>query len=317
MGEILKAYMVPHPPIIVPEIGKGQEEPARSTIDAYERVARQIKELAPETIIITTPHGTAYSDYIHIMPGKRLKGSFRNFNAPEVRFEFENDLKLIEKITEKALECGIEAGTLGAADKELDHGSLVPLYYITKYYTDFSIVRISISGLTLLQHYIFGSCIQKAVASHDKKTVFVASGDLSHRLKDDGPYGFAEEGPVFDNLLVEAVKAGDFKKLIEIDEKLCYSAGECGLRSFAMLAGALNGYSVRTSVLSYEGPFGVGYMVAEIEPDGKDLSRDLVSFYEARQKSEIEATRKAEDPYVSLARASLEHYVKKGRVKEG
>ncbi|NLM75457.1 MAG: AmmeMemoRadiSam system protein A [Clostridiaceae bacterium] len=316
MGEILKAYMVPHPPVIVPEIGRGQENPAKSTIDAYEKIAKQIKDLAPETIIITTPHGIAYSDYIHIMPGKKLKGSFDDFNAPEVKFEFDNDTKLIEKITQEAFECGIEAGTLGARETGLDHGSLVPLYYIAKYYTDFSLVRISISGLPLIQHYIFGNCIQKAVAAHDKNVVFIGSGDLSHRLKHDGPYGFAEEGPVFDNQLVEAVKNVDFKKMLEIDEKLCNAAGECGLRSFAILAGALNGRNVMSKVLSYEGPFGVGYMVAELEPDEKDSARDLISYYESMHRSQVEAARESEDPYVSLARAALEHYVKKRKVMD-
>ena len=314
MGEILKAYIVPHPPIIVPEIGKGEGKDAAATIDAYDIIARQIKELAPQTIIITTPHGTAYADYIHIMPSKKLKGSFESFGAPHLTYEFENDLELIESIKEKALTCGIEAGTLGARDKELDHGSLVPLYHIAKYYTDFTLIRISIAGLPLKQLYMFGNCIQKAIASSDKKVVFIGSGDLSHRLKDDGPYGFAKEGPVFDNLLIESVKAADFKKLLEIDEQICERAGECGLRSFAILAGALNGYNIKSNVLSYEGPFGVGYMIAELALDGRDLSRDLISFYEERRKNEIEATRKAEDQYVSLARMALENFVKKGKV---
>ncbi|NMA66329.1 MAG: AmmeMemoRadiSam system protein A [Clostridiaceae bacterium] len=314
MGEILKAYIVPHPPIIVPEIGKGEEKAAKATIDAYEEIARQIKELAPETIIITTPHGTVYSDYIHISPGNKLKGNFGNFGAPGLKYEFINDTILIDKITKKALDYGIDAGTLGAREKELDHGSLLPLYYITKYYSNFSLVRISISGLPLELHYKFGSCIQKALASYDKKVVFIGSGDLSHKLRHEGPYGFAEEGPVFDNLLVEAVKTSDFKKMMDLDENLCELAGECGLRSFAILAGALNGYNVKSKVLSYEGPFGVGYMIAELELDGEDLSRDLLSFYECKLKSEIEATRKAEDPYVSLARTALEHYVTKGKV---
>ncbi|NLM72456.1 MAG: AmmeMemoRadiSam system protein A [Clostridiaceae bacterium] len=314
MGEILKAYIVPHPPIIIPEIGKGEQNNASATINAYEEIARQIKELSPQTIIITTPHGTAYADYIHILPGKKLSGSFKNFGAPELSFEFENDLELIESIKENALTCGIEAGTLGAREKELDHGSLVPLYYISKYFTDFSLIRISIAGLPLKQLYVFGSCIQKAVTSSDKKVVFIGSGDLSHRLKEDGPYGFAEEGPAFDEFLVENIKAADFKKLLDIDERLCEQAGECGLRSFAMLAGALNGYRVKSKVLSYEGPFGVGYMIAELTLDGRDLSRDLISFYEESHKHEIEATRKAEDPYVTLARTALENFVKKGKV---
>lgn len=314
MGEIQKAYIVPHPPIIIPEIGKGQEKDASATIAAYDTIGRQIKELAPQVIILTTPHGTAYGDYIHISPGKMLKGSFKNFGVPEIQLEFTNQTKLADKIAEIAQSFGIEAGGLGAREKDLDHGVLVPLYFISRYYSDFSLVRISIAGLPPEQLYTFGYCIQKAVAQSDQKAVFVASGDLSHKLRDDGPYGYVKEGPVFDELLAKAIKAVDFKKLLDMDENLCNLAGECGLRSFIMMAGALNGLGVKSNILSYEGPFGVGYMVAELTVNGPDLSRDLLSFYECKRKSEIEATRKAEDPYVSLARLALEHFIKKGKV---
>ena len=150
--------------------------------------------------------------------------------------------------------------------------------------------------------------------TYGKKIVLIGSGDLSHKLTSDGPYGFAPEGPVFDKYLVETIKSADFKKLISIDSQLSYKAGECGLRSFAIIAGALNGYCIKSNVLSYEGPFGVGYMVAELAPGNQDLSRDLFSFIETMHKSDIEVIRKAEDPYVALARKSLEYYIKRGKI---
>ncbi|MCX7773949.1 MAG: AmmeMemoRadiSam system protein A [Clostridia bacterium] len=316
MGEILKAYIVPHPPIVVPEVGKGNENGASATLHAYDQIARQIGELAPDVIIVTTPHGPAYGDYIHISAGKRLTGSFRSFGAPEVSLEFTNDTELIDKLTEIALAHGIEAGGLGTKEKEIDHGALVPLYFVNRYYTKYLLVRISIAGLPLEELYKFGFCIQKAVTQMDRRVVFIGSGDLSHRLKDDGPYGFSPEGPEFDKAIEEIVRKVDFKRLVELDGDLCEKAVECGLRSFTIMAGALNSYAVKSKILSYEGPFGVGYMIAELDINGQDLSRDLISFYEIKRKSELEATRKAEDPYVALARLTLETFVKKGRVIE-
>ncbi len=316
MEVIKKAYIVPHPPLIIPEVGKGEEKAISSTIGAYHEIGKQIKDLAPEVIIVTTPHGPAYGDYIHISSSPRLKGSFKMFGAPEVTLEFNSDKGLIDNIIETAKDCGIDAGGEGAQDKELDHGALIPLYFVSQYYTDFTLVRISISGHSLEQLYTFGNCIQKAIFNTNKSVVFISSGDLSHKLAKDGPYGFAPEGPIFDKYLIEAIKSSDFKKLLTIDSDLYYKAGECGLRSFAIMAGALNGLSISSSILSYEGPFGVGYLVASLSINGYDLSRDLVSFIECRHRSEICVTRKAEDPYVSLARASLEHYVRKGKALE-
>lgn len=316
MGEILKAYMVPHPPLLIPDIGKGKEAAISSTIEAYNEVGKQIKDLAPDVIILTSSHGPAYSDYIHISPGKKLRGSFKSFGAPNVALEFKTESKLTDGIIETARIFGIDAGLEGAQNNDLDHGALVPLYFITRYYSDFTLIRISIAGFSLEQLYNFGYCIQKAVSDYDKNVVFVGSGDLSHKLTNEGPYGFAPEGPVFDEYFVEAIKASDFKKLISVDEELSHMAAECGLRSFVIVTGALNGLNIKSKVLSYEGPFGVGYMVAELSIDGHDLSRDLFSFFDCKNKSEIEAARKAEDPYVSLARESLEYYINRGKILE-
>ena len=53
---ILGAYMVPHPPLILPEIGKGTEQAIQSTIDAYRKAAEEIGSLKPDTIVVISPH---------------------------------------------------------------------------------------------------------------------------------------------------------------------------------------------------------------------------------------------------------------------
>ena len=85
-GSILAAFMVPHPPMIVPEIGRGSEKQIAETTAAYVRAAEEIARLTPDTIIITSPHIVMYTDYFHIPPGAEAYGSFREFRAPGVRF---------------------------------------------------------------------------------------------------------------------------------------------------------------------------------------------------------------------------------------
>lgn len=95
---ILAAFMVPHPPMIVPEIGKGSEKQVTDTIVAYERVADEVAALKPDTLIITSPHAVMYADYFHISPGKAATGSFRQFRAPGVRFSEQYDTELVKRI---------------------------------------------------------------------------------------------------------------------------------------------------------------------------------------------------------------------------
>jgi len=100
------------------------------------------------------------------------------------------------------------------------------------------------------------------------KIALIASGDLSHCLKEDGPYGFHSDGPKFDKTLIECLKNKDIEGILNLDTKYP-EAGECGLRSFCFLLGFLEEYSKnskqtwQTEILSYEGPFGVGYLTAK------------------------------------------------------
>ena len=73
---VAAAYMVPHPPLIVPEVGRGQEQGIAGTADAYRRVAEEIASIRPDTIVVASPHAVMYQDYFHISPGTEAAGDF-------------------------------------------------------------------------------------------------------------------------------------------------------------------------------------------------------------------------------------------------
>ena len=200
---IVVAFMVPHPPMIVPDVGRGSENQIEKTIKAYEKVADEIAALKPETIIISSPHSVMYSDYFHISPGSGAVGSFAEFDAPQAQFDIEYDEELVNRIADMADASHFPAGTLGEKNPSLDHGTMVPLWFILKKYKDFKLVRTGLSGYDLLKHYEYGMMIKDAVEELGRKVVYIASGDLSHKLQDYGPYGFAEEGPVYDKRIMD------------------------------------------------------------------------------------------------------------------
>lgn len=307
---IEETFIVPHPSLIIPEIGKGDQFKISKTIDAYHEIADRISTIKPDTIIIISPHSTSYSDYIHISSKEDAKGSFNRFGVANIKMHVLYDQELIKSITDFADEENIRAGTLGEINEPLDHGVMVPLYFINQKYQDYKLVRISISNQSSLVHYQFGKCLQKAVAMTNKKVVIVASGDLSHKLTEDGPYGFSSDGSVFDRKITTAMSSGDFLAFLNFKEELCESAAECGLRSFIIMAGALDGYGVSSNLLSYEGPFGVGYAVASFKVTGKDNSRHFDTIFMEQEKNHLEKIRNDEDCYVKLARQSIEYYVK-------
>ncbi len=256
---LLAGYMVPHPPIAVAEIGRGEEKKIQASLDAFDEAARDIARIAPETIVLTSPHAVMYRNYFHISPGKRASGDFRRFRAPQVKIRAEYDAPLAARIASLCAAEGFPAGTEGEREPELDHGTMVPLYFINRRYTDYRLVRIGLSGLSLEDHVHFGEIIRRAAEESGRRTVFVASGDLSHCQKEDGPYGFRPEGPEYDRRIMDVMGRAAFGELTEFDGTFLDRCMECGHRSFAIMGGAFGGDRPDARTLAHEATFGVGY----------------------------------------------------------
>ncbi|QCT70281.1 AmmeMemoRadiSam system protein A [Eubacterium maltosivorans] len=309
---VVGTFIVPHPPIILPEVGRGEEKKIEKTARAYRAVAKRIAELKPDTIVITSPHSVMYADYFHISPGSGAEGDLRAFGVSGVLVKASYDEVLAKAVGIQAEEDGIPAGTLGEKDPALDHGTLIPLWFLAPFKLSSEVVRIGLSGLPMIDHYRLGESIAKAADKLDRRIVIVASGDLSHKLKEDGPYGFASEGPVFDADVTAAMKRADFLRFLTYEPGFCEKAAECGLGSFAIMAGTLDGTAVEPELLSYEGPFGVGYAVAAFRPLGKTTERYFEKQYIKLEEDRLKALKSQEDEYVRLARYALEAYVKTG-----
>ncbi len=314
------AVMVPHPPIIIPEIGCGEEVKIRKTSDSYRKAAEKIAEWKPDTVIVVSPHSVMYADYFHISPGTGAKGDFGQFRAPQVKFRVDYDTEFVKVLVQEAEARDIPAGTLGEREKRLDHGTMVPLYFLDQYIQDYRIVRIGLSGMPLTVHYELGECIRKTAELLDREVVIIGSGDLSHKLKEDGPYGFQKEGPEYDERIMDVMGRGAFGELFDFSEDFCDKAAECGHRSFTIMAGALDGLKVKAERLSHQGTFGVGYGICTYEVTGNDPQRYFLEQYRREQREAAERRKGSEDLYVQLARETVETYVRTGkkiRVPEG
>ncbi len=306
---ILGAIAVPHPPLIMPEVGRGEERRIQKTIDAYHEASARIVRLAPDIVVLTSPHTTMYADYFHISPGAGAAGDFAQFRVAGLSVRAAYDERFVRRLSELAQAAGVPAGTLGERHPELDHATMIPLRYLQEAGYKGKIVRIGFSGLSAATHYRLGQLIARTAAELGLSIAFVASGDLSHKLKDDGPYGFAADGPVFDARMQDVFASGDFLKLLTTPADLAENAAECGLRSFWIMAGALDRLAVDAELLSYEGPFGVGYGVASFRVTGRDDARNFGEQYEAAERRRLAAIKENEDIYVRLARLSLETFV--------
>jgi MEMO1 family protein len=297
--------MTPHPPLIIPQVGRGQEKGIAATITAMEKAAAFVAGLGAETLVVLSPHTAVYADYFHISPGKSAKGDFGRFGARDVKVDVAYDDEFVNSLCALCEKNNVAAGTDGERDAALDHATMIPLYFIGKAIPLPKVVRIGISGLPPEEHYTLGMLIRQTAEALKRRVVIVASGDLSHKLKEDGPYGLSPDGKVYDEKIMDAMSRAAFGALFDFSESLCTSAAECGHRSFLVMAGCFDGENVQAEKLSYEGPFGVGYGVCSFLAGLPDPARKFLDARRAAVRREAAGKQAAEDAYVALARQSF------------
>lgn len=311
---IVKAVMVPHPPIALHEVGRGEEEKISATLNAFKAAMKEIADSGPETVIVLSPHAVMYRDWFNVSSGKKASGSMARFHAGSVKFEKEYDTELTALLDRMFEQDGFAAGTEYDRDRALDHGTMVPLYFLDQFTEDYRLVRIGLSGLSLPMHYRLGQYIKAASDQLGRRIAVIGSGDLAHCQKEDGPYGFKPEGPAYDERIMKDMGNADFKALFSYSPAFLDACMECGHRSFVIMAGILDGIRVTPHVLSHEATFGVGYGIITYDIGEEDESRHFLEQYEAEEKKQMEAMAEASDPYVRLARQSVSYYVKTGLV---
>lgn len=312
---ITYAALSPHPPLIIPEIGQQRLHQVQSTVNGLRRLAKELADTEPETVIFLTPHGNVFADALSSLGQPQLKGDMKAFGAKQ-RWSADNDLVLLREIAHQSAQANLpfviideETAREHRLNPDLDHGILVPLYYLQKAgLTDVKIIAISVAYLSTLELYQFGHVLKQATDKVGRKVAILASGDMSHRLKSDGPYEYHPDGPTFDQAVRELLGAGDAQGILDLPESLCNNAGECGYRSILIMLGSLDGSNYEPAVFSYEGPFGVGYLTAGFKPGSSRES--LLQHLLAEQRQEQDKLRKQESPPVRWARMVIENHVR-------
>jgi len=254
--------IAPHPPIMVPEVGGARAEEVCASVEAMRQLTVRIKACGAETVVLVSPHAPLERSAFVAYGGARLRGDFANFNAPQAIVEATLDTELLGAVGVAAAEDGYRVVSLGP--REIDHGTAVPLYFLLRNGWEGRVVALGYSFLSNDDHVSFGKCIRRAVERLRRPVAFVASGDLSHRLKPGAPAGFNPEAHRFDEEVVESLRVNDPARIFQIDQGLRRVAGECGYRSMLVALGVSAGGSNDCEVIHYEAPFGVGYLVAQL-----------------------------------------------------
>src|SRR3989338_2485870 len=258
------AGISPHPPVLIPEIGKENLTKLAETKPALETLEKELYAAKPDSLLVISPHGKILEDSFSINLSADYNASFKEFGDFSLSLKFKSDYLSIQEIR-AGDETNKVVPIVLTSEPEIDHGSAVPLYYLLQHLKDLPIIPISPCALSYSEHFKFGQFLYQQLSRLDKRYGVIASGDLSHKLTKDTPAGYSAKGAEFDKKLVDLIAKKDIQGILNLDPKLIGEASECGLRSIIVLLGIIDTINVVPEVLSYEGPFGVGYAVVNFK----------------------------------------------------
>jgi AmmeMemoRadiSam system protein A/AmmeMemoRadiSam system protein B len=317
-SSLVFAGIAPHPPIMVPEVGRDAIAEVRNSIDGMADLARRIIASEAETVVLISPHAPLETSAFVAYDGPQLYGDFANFRAPTATAHAELDDELLIEITRVAAEQELVVMRIRGFD--LDHGTAVPLYFLQRHGWNGRVVALGYTFLSSEAHLRFGKCVRAAIEKLGRRVAFVASGDLSHRLKPGAPAGYNSEAHLFDEEVVAAIRACQVNRIVDIDQDLRRTAGECGYRSMLVAIGVTEGTDSKCEVISYEAPFGVGYLVAQLSSAGS--VGILPAEHAQRAKSDVSPDSSAvalgsdtsRGSIPALARLTIESFVNTGTI---
>ena len=302
---------------MVPEVGREAIREVRGSINAMRTFTERLIASGAETVILISPHAPLEARAFVAYNDAQLYGDFANFRAPDATVKAPLDKELLEAIRRAASEQNYEVVCIEGYN--LDHGTAVPLYFLQRNGWDGSVVALGYTFLSNEDHLRFGSCIKRGVEAMERRVAFVASGDLSHRLKPAAPAGYNPDAHLFDEEVIACLRECEPARIADIDQDLRRMAGECGYRSMLVALGTVQDIEHDCEVLHYEAPFGVGYLVAQLARKQTACQQENSQTENAETK-EPKATpeQQSSEDYdlPGLARHTVETFVREGQVIE-
>ncbi len=309
--------IAPHPPIMLDAVGAARSGVTSASLSASAVVREALREFKPETLVVMSPHAPAFSDAFVVDDSARFSGDLAQFGDC-TDYAWPGDPELAVAILQGLADDDVASMARSEAPRlhagQLDHGTIVPLSLIEPT-GETRIVVLSLSFMSYEAHRVLGRVVRVAAETCGRRVAFIASGDLSHRLTHTAPAGYSPQAHLLDEAIVEHVRIGDFEGLAKIDPDIIEAGGECGLRSFIALGGFCGAGVVPTRVLSYEGPWGVGYLTALVGDAAVDAGADPhTGLPMSGHKGGMAGAPESE--IVALARQAIESYVRHGELPE-
>lgn len=259
------ACLLPHSPLLIPEIGKANHNFFEKTTEAYQEIAKKLIEKKIELLIILSPHASSEKKSFQINVSPEMEINLQDFGFIPNKTSFQGDAVMADKIKESL---GSDFPIFLSSEAIMDYGSAIPIYLLKTLGLSPKIIVISpASELDKETQINFGLALRSIIDKQEKNIAVLASGDLSHRLEKKSPGGYSTKANKFDNRIIEILSEEETasEEIMNLDEKLTAETAECALSPIITLLGVLNKKDFNTEILAYQREFGIGYLSVDFE----------------------------------------------------
>ncbi len=260
---IVFSAIVPHSPLLIPGIGKENLKKLAATKAALEALEKEIVLAKPDAIVVISPHGPVLPDAFSINLNAAHSCTLEEFGDFGTKLDCRSDFMLIDHLQRKLRQANVPFALI--SEEKLDYGVVVPLTYLTPRLSKFTVVPVTTSSLSAAEHHRFGVELKEELSNSIKRIAVLASADLAHTLSKEAPGGFSPHGQTFDEKIIELIKARANEEILNLSGDIIAGAKSCGFGPIVILTGIMGHIMYEPQILSYEAPFGIGQLVANLK----------------------------------------------------
>jgi aromatic ring-opening dioxygenase LigB subunit len=251
--------VLPHSPLLVPNIGKENLAQFSLTNEAKEKIMKDFTEAKVDSVIIITTKGPMLLDSFTVNVSPEFRANLEIFGDLVTRWEFSGDITLAGRLREKLEN---QSKIMMVTNNNLNYAASISLSLLSTNLHQ-PIVPITVgTDLSPEEIISLGKKIQGTILEDNLRIAVIVAADLSHRVNKKSPQGYSPKGKKFDQKIVEALKAKDVKTILE-NFSLAREVACDDLPCLTLLSGILDDVGLEAKILSYEAPFGTGHAIVE------------------------------------------------------
>lgn len=255
------AGLVPHTPLLLPYIGKEQAQKLTQTNQAFLALSQEIYAARLDTVLVISAHAGMHDQAFTLYGNEMLRPNLSEFGDLQPYEPFFNELSLVSHIRERAAQENIPIAI--QPQEELDYASAVPLLLLRRSIRKDTVLVLGTSAASRKEHFDFGYLLKDIVMNTTKRVGVLVSCNLSHALLTDSPSGYSPSSEKFDMAIRQNLEGYNATGLLQMDETMAQEAVQCALPAILMFLGLMQRVDYSYKELSYEYPFGVGYLTAQ------------------------------------------------------